>query len=361
MKKVAFICAANIKHMTLISLYTDLFRKCGQNFDIIYVDKYHEIEEYDGVGKLYRYELTLKPNWSFFRKLIAYWGFKKFAINIIKKEQYDFIIVWNEFTGFMFEDFLRKKYAFRYCINIRDENFNHISFIQHRYKRMIEKSCFNTISSDRFKEIFPKGDYLFIQSYNKELIKGVECVSQKRSENEPIRVMFIGRMSYPETMGRAIEAFANDKRFELWLIGDGCETFRGRVKEMNADNVIIHGAFKPKETVEYLKHADVIYSLNKENDIHSDSLLPIKLYYAIARHVPILAYKSSYTYEYAKKYGFGIGITDAEFKNIANVVLDEYNLLQQKDVDEGCYRALEDIEKGRCELNRLITKHVFNN
>lgn len=360
MKKIAFICAANIKHMTLISLYTEMFREVGQAFDIIYIDKYHEIENYDGVNKLYRYELSLNPKWSFPRKLVAYWGFKKFAVDVIKKEKYDFIIVWNEFTGFMFEDFLRKYYPNRYCINIRDENYNHIAPIQYRYKKMIEKSCFNTISSDRFRNIFPKGDYLFVQSYNKELIDGIEISRQKRASGQPIRIMFIGRMSYPETMEKAIRAFAKDARFELWLIGDGCETFEGLVKKLMATNIVIHGAFNPKETKDYLKNADIIYSLNKENDVHSDTLLPIKLYYAIGRHIPILVYKSSYTYEYARNYGIDIGVKNSEFGNIGNVVYERYNQLTQESIEKGCKKALKDIQESRTKLEQLISKYILN-
>ena len=165
MKKIAILCAANIKHMTLISLYTERLVASGQDFDIIYIDKYHEAEKYEGAKKIFRYELFLKPNWTFTRKLIAYWGFRKYAIDVVKKENYDFIIVWNEFTAFMFEDYLRCNFQNRYCVNIRDENYNHIALIQYRYKRVLEKSCFNTISSDRFRSIFPKGEYLFVQSY----------------------------------------------------------------------------------------------------------------------------------------------------------------------------------------------------
>lgn len=360
MKKIAFVCCANIKHMTLISLYTDLFKKIGQEFDIIYIDKYHEIEKYDGARRLHRFELALRSNWSFPRKFVAYWSFRKYAIDIIIKEKYDFLIIWNEFTGFMFEDFLRRRYVNKYCINIRDENYNHLPLVQYRYKRMIDKSTFNTISSDRFREIFPKGDYLFVQSYNKDLIDGVKIAQRKRNPGEPIRIMFIGRMSYPETMGRAVQAFANDDRFELWLIGKGCETFKNKVEELSANNITIRGAFEPIETAYYLENADIIYSLNKENDTHSDMLLPIKLYYAIGRHIPILVYKSSYTYEYAKKYGFDIGIFDYEFVNIGDIVYNRYSELKQKDIDAGCKEALEDIEESRLELNKLVEKYILS-
>lgn len=359
MKKVAIICCANIKHMTLISLYTDLFKQCGQEFDIIYIDKYHQKENYDGAGKLYRFEITINQEWSFARKFIKYWKFKRYAIDTINKEKYDFLIIWNEFTGFMLESFLRKRYANRYCINIRDENYNHIPIVQYRYSRMIEKSCFNTISSERFKDIFPKADYLFVQSYNKSILDGIEPIRKKRNVADKIRIMFIGRMSYPHTMGRAIEVFANDDRFELLLIGEGCQVFNEKVVALNAHNIVLHGGFAPNETKEFLNQADIIYSLNKENDLHSDALLPIKLYYAVGRHIPIIAYRSSYTYEYANRYGIGIGISDAEFNSMGDIVYRNYCEMDQEIIDKGCLAALEDIMKSQKALESLIFKYII--
>lgn len=359
MKKIAFICTANIKHMTLISLYTDIFKQVEQEFDIIYIDKYHELEKYDGARKLYRYELTLNPEWKFPKKFLHYWGFRKYAIDVIEEEKYDFLIVWNEFTAFMFEDYLRKRFASRYCVNIRDENYNYVPFIQWRYKKVVEKSCFNTISSDRFRKVFPKGEYYFIHSYNIELLKDITPVLKKRNEEMPIRVMFIGRMSYPESMKRTIDALGNNEKFEFYIIGAGCEFFEPYVNEKKYKNIIIHGAFSPQDTSEFLENADIIYSLNKENDIHSDTLLPIKLYYAIGKHIPILTYKSSYTYEFAKKHNMEIGVKESDFPRIAEIIWNKYKELDQKKIDEGCEFAMDEIKESHRVLKKLINKYII--
>lgn len=358
MKKIAFICTANIKHMTLISLYTDVFKQAGQAFDIIYVDKYHELEKYNGAGKLFRYELKLNPKWSFTKKFIHYWGFRRYAIEVIEKERYDFLIVWNEFTAFMFEDYLRKRFAGRYCVNIRDENYNHIPFIQWRYKRVIEKSCFNTISSDRFRKVFPKGEYYFIHSYNIELMKDITPVLEKRSEEQPIRIMFIGRMSYPESMKKMIDALANNEKFEFYMIGAGCEEFEPYINEKKYKNIVIHGAFPPQNTSVFLEQADIIYSLNKEHDTHSDTLLPIKLYYAVGKHIPILTFKSSYTYEFAKKHNMDIGINTSDFPHIAEIIWNRYRELDQRRIDAGCKSAMNEIRESHEVLKKLICKYI---
>lgn len=360
MKKVCFVCAANLKHMTLISLYTRELEKAGQDYDIIYLDKYHEIERYEGAHQLFRYEIFIDRDWPFIRKFFVYYRFKKFAINTIEREKYDFVIVWNEFTAFLLEGFLDTKYAGRYCVNIRDENYNHIPFVQNKYRRVLKHSCFNTISSERFREIYPKGDYLFVQSYNEDVIQCITPSTRMRNSDEIIRVMFIGRMSYPETMRRVIDTLANDPRIELWLVGEGCQEFETYINELPARNIHCIGAFDPKETANYLRNADVIYSLNRENDRHSDTLLPIKLYYAIGRRVPILAFKTSYTYEYANNYGFAIGVSTSAFDHLGDTICSSYHQLSQEMINEGCKRAREDIAKTNEMLKELIKGYILS-
>lgn len=357
-KKICILGTANLKHMTLISLYTEHFRKAEQPFDIIYLDKYHEIEEYDAQN-LYRYELNINKNWSFVRKLMQYWKFKKYAIDIITREKYDFIIVWNEFTAFMFADFLRKKYCHSYCVNIRDQNFNKNPYVQYQYKKVIEKSCFSTVSSPRFVDIFPKSEYLFVHSYNEALVKELRPVEQKRDIDMPIRLMFIGRMSYPESIHKTIDALGGDKRFIIYFIGAGCDEFKDVVEKKKVDNVVIKGAFDPKDTAKLLEEADIIYSLNKENDVHSDSLLPIKLYYAIKKHIPILAYKSSYTYEYANQHNMAIGIESKDFEQLGDIIHTAYKDMSQERITVGCVMAMKDIKDSHIKLEKSIERYML--
>ena len=358
-KKVCILCAANIKHMTLISLYTDKLPREGVQYDIVYVDKYHEKETYEGACRLYRYEITINPEWPFLRKFLKYYTFKKYAKKILSRERYDFVVVWNEFTAFLFADYLRAKYKNRYSVNIRDENMNKIPPVQWKYRQALKGCAFSTISSDYFREIFPKFDYLFVHSLNKRVIQNIQPTVNKKTQDEVIRIMFIGRMSYPDTMKKVIDALGNDSRFELLLIGAGCENFHSYIKEKEYNNVFAKGAFLPTETASFLMEADIIYSLNAENDVHSDTLLPIKLYYAVALHIPILVFKSSYTYTYAKDHCMDIGVSSSDFVVLGDVIYKRYHELQQKDIRAGCMRALEEIDLSHRRLEELIEEHIL--
>ena len=358
-KRICILGATNIKHMTLSFLYTRELLQKGQPYDIIYIDRYNELEATDAENR-YRFQLEVNREWSFAKKLMHYWKFRKYAIDIINNNKYDFIIVWNEFTAFMFSDFLSKNYKDKYCINIRDYNYNNVFLVQRRLRNAVKNAAFSTISSERFLGFLPESDYLFIHSYNESLLEKLDPIKEKRTEEEKIRVMFIGRMSYPESKVKTIDVLGNDKRFEFWLVGAGCGEYAQLIEEKGYDNIIIQDSFEPSDTAKYLEHADVIFSLNKESEVFSDVLLPIKLYYAIKKQIPILAYKSSYTFEYADKIGIAIGVEDKEIAKVGDIIAEKYSKMQQEQIKYGCEHAMEEIRSTHLALKEKINEYILN-
>ena len=109
MKKVAILSAVNIKHMSLISLYTDILKKNEVQVDLIYMDKYGEEEEF-ACYKKYRYVKVIDRNWNPFKKAFCYLSFVPFAKKILNRNKYDFVIVWNDDAIFLFAGYLSKYY-----------------------------------------------------------------------------------------------------------------------------------------------------------------------------------------------------------------------------------------------------------
>ncbi|RIO54105.1 capsular biosynthesis protein, partial [Staphylococcus hominis] len=96
--KIAILGAANIKHMSLISHYMNNIDLQKNQVDIIYVDKYDTEEKINGITNYYKYNLKIKSSWSKLKKIWYYYSFKSFASKILKKNNYDFIIVWGSYT-----------------------------------------------------------------------------------------------------------------------------------------------------------------------------------------------------------------------------------------------------------------------
>ena len=107
-KKICILSAVNIKHMSMISIYTELMKKNNIGHDIIYMDKY-EKEKFECDHK-YRYINGINANWPRIIKKIKYMMFLPYAARILNRNKYDFIIVWNDVAIFMFASYLSRKY-----------------------------------------------------------------------------------------------------------------------------------------------------------------------------------------------------------------------------------------------------------
>ena len=117
--RVAILSCVNIKHMSLITLYTDILNRERIPFDVIYMDKYGEDEVIECNNK-YRFVNKIDRNLPRFIKKIRYYMFKPWACKVMRQNKYDFIIVWNDLAIFLFANFLSKHFKGKYCLNVRD-------------------------------------------------------------------------------------------------------------------------------------------------------------------------------------------------------------------------------------------------
>ena len=99
--KVCIIGTSNLKHISLISLYTRFFDKEGISYDIIYLDRYC-IDEKTNANHVYRYsELTPSGRVG---KMKMFWRFRRYAKNILKKNDYAYLITWQTTGAYLFAD-----------------------------------------------------------------------------------------------------------------------------------------------------------------------------------------------------------------------------------------------------------------
>lgn len=312
MKKVAILSAVNIKHMSLISLYMDILKKSDVQVDLIYMDKYGEDEPFDCDHK-YRYVKVIDRNWGSLKKAFAYLSFVPYAKRILNKNQYDFIIVWNDLAIFMFADYLRRKYKGKYCVNIRDNMFYDSVVFRRRYEKCFLSSAFNTISSKGYLDFLPrKPEYLQIHSLNLSALREMTVHDRMREEGEPIRIGFIGYVRFFERNKKLLDAFKNDDRFELHYYGKGAEVLEQYAKENGIENTRFHGGFPVSETAHYLEQIDVINNLYGNETLNLRKAISIKFYHALYARIPILVCPDTYVGSLAKELGIGFEVDDAD-------------------------------------------------
>jgi len=333
MKKIAILSAVNIKHMSLISLYTSYLEKNGIPYDIIYMDKYDE-EETIGANNIFRFVNPIDSKWGRTKKILTYFRFFSYARDILEKRDYDFIIVWNDIAISMFGLYLAKQWKNKYCLNCRDYNGEKKWYVFHIFKKAIYNAAFTTISSEGFRSFLPKHDYISLYSYNKELLELCEPRESKQNLDKPIRISFIGNVRFFDENKKIVNLLKNDKRFELHFHGTNAEIMEEYAKSIGAKNVVCSGRFPVQETPKYLEQADIINNVFGIKTIGVRTLTSIRLFHAAYMNIPILVSQGSFMEEISTKFGIGFSVKE-EDQDLGNELYSWYTNLNFCQIKDG--------------------------
>ncbi|WP_306010170.1 capsular biosynthesis protein [Bacillus sp. MMSF_3328] len=359
MKKICILSSVNIKHMTLISIYTDKLISKGIPFDIIYMDKYGEEEKIEAQN-IYRFVNIINSQDNKFKKILQYYKFVHFAKPILEKNKYDFVIVWNEITAMLFFNFLSKNWANKYCLNYRDYLYQDIPIISKINERVIKNAAFATISSDGYKKFLPNHEYIHVHSFNKGLLSGLEPRTNFQSKKDKLRITFIGNVRFIENNKRLLNIFKNDARFELHFYGTNAEVLKEYCKESGINNGKFYPAFPVNDTINFIKNTDIVNNLYGNNNTSLDYALSIKLYYGIYYRTPILVNANTYMAKKILEYNIGY-VVDEINENLPDKIYQWYKSLDFDVFDNSCQQFISDISKNNQEFDKKIEEYLYEN
>lgn len=337
MKRIAILSSVNIKHMSMISLYTNLMQQRGIEYDIIYMDKYGEDEFFECAHK-YRYTCVVQQNLPRLVKEIKYMSFAPYAKHKLRDGNYDFVIVWNDVAIFQFGSFLVKHFKGRYCLNVRDNMRYDDPRFAWRYKRCFANSAFNTISSEGYLDFLPKNaEYLPIHSLNLSVLEGMQIHNSLRKEGETIRIGFVGYVRFYERNKKLLDVFANDSRFELHYYGKNASVLQAYAQEKGIHNACFHDSFPVEETSKYLERIDVMNNLYGNDTVNVRKAISIKTFHALYARIPMLVYPDTFNALYAEKAGIGFVLGDDEIgEALPDRLFTWYRSLDFEQMSAGC-------------------------
>lgn len=318
--KICIIGTANIKHISLISLYTKYFDAHSIPYDIIYLDRYG-MDECTTAANTYKY--TAEETNGKFDKLLMFWRFRKFTIKKIIENRYRYLITWQTTGAYIIFDFLLRKFSGRYIVNVRDYVIENSQPFHTIIKKLVYKSAFTTISSEGFKSFLPSADYVKVNSINEDILSGIN--GRSRNTNEVIKIGFVGNCRYFRESFKLIDALGNDKRFELWYCGTNSETLADYASAKGFDNVKTMPGFNPKDTVDIMAGFDMVNSAFGNDAMDNSTLMPIRLYTALAVHRPMLV--NDKTQLGKEVLANNIGFVISSYNQLANQLFSYYKAL----------------------------------
>lgn len=336
--KICIIGTSNIKHISLISLYTRYFDKEGISYDIIYLDRYC-IDEKTNANHVYRYS-QLTPSGRL-GKLKMFWRFRRYVKNILTKNDYAYVITWQTTGAYLFADILLRWYKNRFVINIRDYVIENNIVFRAILKKLVKKSYFTTISSDGFRSFLPKAEYIKVNSVNEDLLENM--YGRPLVKEGAIKIGFAGNCRYFRESFKLIDALANDNRFELWYCGTNSDVLEDYALKRMINNVRTMPTFDPKDTIDIMSDFNIVNSAFGSDAMDNSTLMPIRLYTAIAIHRPILVNSNT---QLAKEVTKGhIGYVIEDYATLADDLYSYYLALETESFSRACEEYLRTARK----------------
>ena len=336
--KICIIGTSNIKHISLISLYTKYFDQHGMAYDIIYLDRYG-IEEKTTAANVYRY--TESNAQGKIGKLKMFMHFRRYTKKILRENKYEYVITWQTTGAYLFADMLLRWFKNRYVVNVRDYVVENNWFFHSFLKRLVKNVLFVTISSDGFRSFLPKGEYIKVNSVNEDLLENLK--GRPQNSGKPIKIGFVGNCRYFRESYKLIDALANDERFELWYCGTNSDVLKEYADSKGIWNVKTMPTFDPKATVDIMAGFDFVNSAFGNDAMDNSTLMPIRLYTALAIHRPMLV--SSNT-QLAKEVTKGkIGYVIEDFATLAESLYTYHQSLDFEVLSETCDAYLQTARK----------------
>lgn len=343
--KVALILASNTKYAPHIFHYIKMLQRENIDYDIIIWNKDNILEEncisYNRVADLSKSRLN---------RLLSYFGYTKFVASILKKNNYNRVIVFTVFLGVLLAPYLRKNFKKKYYFDIRD--FSPIlNFFPGIINPIIKNSFSTAISSPGFLKWLPNESNLVI-SHNYNFANNLIFTRDTNRDKTKYIILTIGFLRDFETNKIVLNSFKNNILFLMKFVGTGIayEPLINFASLNKVKNVEFTGAYDKKNELEFLTKTTLMNILLAD-DLNSSTLMTNRLYLAISNGIPVIVNKNSTQGEYVQKYNLGIVIENNDY--LTSETIQYLENFDEDKFESGCHQFLSDIktEQENFELN----------
>lgn len=357
MKKVAIISINDLRHITMISIYTEYLKKNNIAYDIICTDRYKESTVSCKSEDIIAFPIPEMGSKK--TKIYHYLRFRDYAIKKLKIGKYSYIISWGEYTTVLFSDYLRKHRP--YCVNIRDVVFPSKPMywlFWHRLRKAVNDSDFSTWCAPRGVDLLPEHEYHIVLNQNKEIASGAKANLCFNADGFPIHIGVVGYIRHIDASKELMKALCNDSRYILQFFGRGANRLEEYAKELNMINIEIVDSFRSSETKDFLNRIDVmnVYYGDGNNEFAMSLGYPIRFGYSTLLYKPAIV--SPNTLLSARTNELNIAYTIYDIKEFPNDFYKWYKSLDFERFKEGCNEFNKAFHDSIIGFNRLCDEKI---
>ena len=302
--RIGIIAANNIRYSPYIFFYVSILEKNGIEYELIYPDRNDFRENFNGISHALPWNRKLPT-------LFNYVLYSNAVIKLIKQRKYDALIVLTGVNAAYLGLWLKRNYAKRYIIDIRD--YSHENILPYFYLESVavRNSLMNVISSAKFTKFLPKADYSVCHNVN--LSDAEQSNYSFCKANGIIRIGYVGALSYIDQCNRLMKLVAADERFSLDYYGSSVSepVLKAYAQELGCDRIRFHGAYSGSEKAAIIQTVDILFNAYGNGVPLLDYALSNKLYDSLIHKKPILTSPNTYMTEMGGPLAFPIDLSTA--------------------------------------------------
>lgn len=352
---IALILAGNIWSSPYLQIYTEILNKEKVKYDVISWNR-------DGYDIEYgiQYEYRLENSQRMVQKIIPFLRYASFVKKVVKKNKYSKLIVFNPQLAIFLSSFLIKNYKGRYVLDYRDLSIEQNPFLRGIYKRTLNYSVGNVISSPWFKKYLPPSKYYLCHNFDIEKVKQVIEDNKIIQLNNNGLILTIGSIAYFSISAKLIDSLANDDYYKLYFVGkgDSSKLLEDYSKSNQIKNVSFHGYYKKDNESYFVKDAMFINILIPRNSAR-DAALSNRFYNALIYKKPMIVNVGNIQSEYIEKYQLGVSIETCD--NLRQKLSQFIDSFDVELFNKNCNDLLKNFLNDFFEFRKMIVNFATNN
>lgn len=359
--KILILGFTKIKYMPYMNFYLNNIDTSQHEVHLLYWNRDLKEEEISLKNvKFHEFRYYQEDEVSKISKIKSFFKYRNYAINILKKEEFDFIIVLHSLTGVIIFDKL-KKYKNNYIFDYRDSTYEKSLPFKWIIGELVKKSYVTFVSSDGFRKFLPQKYKNKIYTSHNLLLDSLKHRNDKEKygiKSNKIRIGFWGFIRHEEINIEIIKKISKDNRFELHYYGREQQTalnLKKYVLDNNIKNVFFHGEYKPEERYNFILQTDIIHNVYFDNN----TMLAMgnKYYDGIIFKIPQICMKGSFMGEMSERYKIGLMCNPYE-RNFLNEIFSYYYNLDYEKLSNSCEKELKRIMK-EYNLGINLQKNIY--